>query len=35
VEPGVKLQMNFSIIVDSGPDWKAQVKKTKNEGDTE
>jgi hypothetical protein len=35
VEPGVKLQMNFSIIVDSGPDWKAQVRKTKNEGDTE
>jgi hypothetical protein len=35
VEPGVKLQMNFSIMVDAGPGWKAQVKKTKNEGDTE
>jgi hypothetical protein len=35
VEPGVKLQMDFSIRVDSGHEWKAQVKKTKNEGDAE
>lgn len=34
VEPGVKLQMNTSMI-DAGPEWKAQVKKTKDEGNEE
>ena len=33
VEPGVKLQMNTSMLPDTGPEWKAQVKKDKNTGD--
>ena len=32
VEPGVKLQMNTNML-DTGPEWKAQVKKDKNTGD--